>query len=154
MGMKYDEKQAEEQMNDNERLHQEERGAAIDSEELDAIAREAGEDEKPQSAGELMEERDGPTTAEVIAPLISFGCDIGCPNWQVQKAEKQALAEGYADLIDKYYPDGVSAFGVELNALLMTAAIFGPRVAQGIPARVKPKAEEATDEKETATDES
>lgn len=129
-------------------------GAAIDSGELDAIAREAGEDEAPQSAGELMEEREGPTTAEVIAPLIGFGCDIGCPNWQIQKEEKKALAEGYGELIDKYYPDGISAWGVELNALLMTAAIFGPRVAKGMPARVKPKAEEATDEKETATDES
>lgn len=141
-------------MTDNAENQEQNAGAAIDSEELDAIAREAGEDEAPQSAGELMEERDGPTTAEVIAPLIGFGCDIGCPNYQIQKAEKQALAEAYGELIDKYYPEGVGAWGVELNALLMTAAIFGPRVAQGVPARSKPKAEEATEEKEAETDES
>ncbi|WP_428398418.1 hypothetical protein [Marinobacter salarius] len=128
-------------------------GTAINMEELDAVEQEAGAEEAPQSAGELLEEREGPTTAEVIAPLIGFGCDIGCPNWQVQKEEKRALAEGYGELIDKYYPEGLGAIGVELNALLMTAAIFGPRVAQGIPARAKPKAEEASDDKETANNE-
>lgn len=133
---------------------QKDTGAAIDSAELDAIASEAEASEAPDSAAELVEEREGPTTAEVIHPLISFGCDLACPNYQIQKAEKQALAESYGDLLDKYFPEGIGAWGVELNALLMTAAIFGPRVAQGVPARNKPKAETNTDQGEPATDES
>jgi len=151
MGMKYDREQAEQQMNDNERLHQEEAGAAIDSEELQSLAAEFAPEPEAEQGGELAD-REGPTTAEVIHPLISFGCDLACPKYQIQPAEKQALADGYADLIDKYFPEGIGAFGVELNALLVTAAIFGPRVAKGIPARA-PEKREKEPEGETATDE-
>lgn len=126
-------------------------GAAIDTSELQSIAAELEAEEKQETAGELEEQAEGPSTSEVIYPLISFGCDLGCPNWMVQAGEKKALADGYADMIDKYWPGGIGAFGVELNALLMTAAIFGPRVAKGIPAR-EPKEKEAT-EGETATNE-
>lgn len=129
---------------------QETTGAAIDTDELNSIAAELAGEEQQDAGGELAE-RQGPATAEVIYPLISFGCDLGCPNWMIQDAEKKAMADGYADMIDKYWPDGIGAFGVELNALLMTAAIFGPRVAKGIPAREKPKAKQEQ-EGETETD--
>ena len=142
MGMKYDEKQAQEHADEINKDGEQEAGAAIDPAEMDAIAAEAGAEEAPESSGELMEEQEGPSTSDVLYPLISFGCDLGCPNWMVQDAEKKALSDGYADMIDKYWPGGVSKFGVELNALLMTAAIFGPRVAKGIPARDLPKREE------------
>jgi len=129
---------------------QEAAGAAIDTDELNNIAAQLEGEEQHEAAGELAE-REGPTTAEVIHPLISFGCDLACPNYQIQKAEKQALAEAYGDLLDKYFPEGIGAWGVELNAALMTAAIFGPRLAQGVPAREKPKAKQP--EGETVADE-
>ncbi len=135
---------------DIQEREQETGGAAIDADELKSIAAELAGEEQQDAGGELAE-RQGPATAEVIYPLISFGCDLGCPNWMIQDAEKKALADGYADMIDKYWPDGIGAFGVELNALLMTAAIFGPRVAKGIPTREKPKAKEQ--EGETQADE-
>lgn len=130
-------------MND-ETEHQEaegnDSGAAVDPTELASIAAELGDAEQAETEAEQGEQV-GPSTSEVLYPLISFGCDLGCPNWQIQDAEKQGLAEGYADLIDKYWPGGIGQFGVELNALLMTAAIFGPRVAKGIPARIEKEVE-------------
>lgn len=134
--------------------HQEEQagnGNAIDSAELDAIAGEA-ESEERQSAGELMEEQGGPTTAEILEPLVSFGCDLACPNYRIKSDEKKELSESYGELIDKYFPGGIGNYGVELNALLVTAAIFGPRVAKGIPAREKPP-EKASEGRETETHE-
>lgn len=110
-------------------------GAAIDQAELNSMAEELEAEQAEAQAGELAEQHEGPATAEMLFPLVAFGCDLACPNYQIQKAEKQALAESYGDLIDKYFPEGIGAWGVELNALLVTAAIFGPRVAKGIPAR-------------------
>lgn len=131
-------------MNEEPR-NEETQGAAIDPSELEALAAEYDQPEGEDGAGELMEP-EGPGTAELLQPLIDFGCQIGCPNWAVQKAEREALAGAYGDLIDKYYPEGVGQFGVELNALLMTAAIFGPRLASGRPARkVERQAEPETD---------
>lgn len=137
------------QPEDNNKV--EEAGAAIDQTELDAVAIEAGADEAPESAGELME-TEGPSTAEVLQPLIDLACSVAAPNWEISKGERQALAESYGDLADKYFPEGVGQWGVELNAALITAAIIGPRVASGTPAR-KEKKREAQPE-EPVTDES
>lgn len=126
-----------------------ETGSAVDQEELTKLAEELEAEQAEELAGELMEERQGPETAEMLYPLVSFACDLGCPNYQIQKAEKQALSESYGELIDKYFPEGIGAWGVELNALLVTAAIFGPRVAKGIPAqkpKEKPEGEAVADE--------
>ncbi|WP_025822955.1 hypothetical protein [Shewanella marina] len=68
--------------------------------------------------------------AELIAPVIGLACSVLAPNWQIKPEEQQALAESYGAIADKYFPNGVSAFGVELNALLITAAILTPRLGQ------------------------
>lgn len=134
-----------------ENQNQGETGAAIDSDELNKMAADLEAEQAEAQAGELMEQREGPATAEMLFPLVSFGCDLACPNYHIQKAEKQALAESYGELVDKYFPEGIGAWGVELNALLVTAAIFGPRVAKGIPARA-PK-EKEPEQGETVADE-
>ncbi|RUT74694.1 hypothetical protein EHM94_05735 [Marinobacter sp. NP-6] len=120
-------------------------GTAINMDELDAVEQEAGAEEQPEDAGSLMEQQDGPTTAETIQPIIDLACGVAAPNWQIQKGEREALAGAYGDLIDKYLPDGLGAWGIELNALLMTAAIFGPRVTSGVPARNQPKEEKTAE---------
>ncbi|WP_430414448.1 hypothetical protein [Marinobacter adhaerens] len=129
-------------MTEEAKNQEQDTGAAIDPAEIDAIAAEAGAEEAPESAGDLMEQHEGPTTAETIQPIIDLACGVVAPNWQIQKAERQALAGAYGDLIDKYFPEGIGAWGIELNAALITAAILGPRVTSGIPAREKPKREE------------
>lgn len=82
-------------------------------------------------------EQEGPSTAEMIYPLCEFITTIACPEWEIAKKENEALAESYGLLLDKYFPNVASKLGVELNALLVTVAIFGPRVASGIPPRKK-----------------
>lgn len=93
--------------------------------EFRALAAEAAGDPGQAGPGPAPGE---PSTKELLAPLVSFTFDALAPAWNVQQAEKEALTEAYAGVIDKYWPEGVGAFGVELNALLITAAILGPRM--------------------------
>lgn len=128
-------------------------GEAIDAAELDKIASQAEQAEQAEQTeltGELMEQQDGPSTAEVLQPVIDLVCAIAAPNWEIKAGERQAMAESYGELVDKYFPDGMGAWGVELNALLVTTAIIGPRVASGKP-RVKeePRQPQAGDLKQS-----
>lgn len=116
--------------------------AALDLGALDQIEAEAAGDEIPP--GETMPEQAGPETAELIAPIVQLATSALAPNWHIQKAESDALAEAYADVLDKYFPDVGSHFGVELNALLITAAIFTPRI--GKPRFVEEKKRAANDD--------
>lgn len=68
------------------------------------------------------------STSAALAPLVSAGFKILAPAWQVTAEESDALADAWAAVLDKYFPDGaLLRFGVEVNALLLTLAIFGPR---------------------------
>ena len=81
-------------------------------------------------------------TDQLLCPLIVFLFSTAAPNWKVSNAECAQLATAYAAVLDKYYPDGVlSRWGVELNALLLTVAIIGPRV--NLPATAPLKKSEA-----------
>ena len=98
---------------------------------------------------------DGIKTAEIIAPVIGLCCDLFAPNWKIQAQEKELLTDSYAQIIDKYFPDSLGKMGVELNALLITAAIITPRL--GIPRNNPPPADIAEDiepqKEESVTDE-
>lgn len=85
----------------------------------------------------------GPPTSELIKPIVVMLFRIGAPAWEVADAEHAALAEAYAAVLDKWFPGGV--FGVELNALILTAAIVGPRLAMP----THPPEPEAEPEKKT-----
>lgn len=84
--------------------------------------------------------------AEILAPVVGLACNILAPSWDIQPEEQQALAESYGALVDKYFPEGAGAFGVELNALIITGAIFGPRI--GKPR--KPEKPKTVDHKQEA----
>jgi hypothetical protein len=66
------------------------------------------------------------SSAEIMRPLLRATFDILAPNWKIDDQESAALAEAYAAVLDKYFPDGFP-WGVEVNALLLTVAIIGPR---------------------------
>lgn len=122
--------------------------AAVDQLTLDEIAGDA----PPQDQAEA--EAPQIPTEELIYPVLSFACDLGAPNWGIGDAEKKALAESYAAVLDKYLPNVSGHFGVELNALLITAAIFAPRL--GKPPRIEQdkkteQAERVADRAEKAT---
>ena len=65
-------------------------------------------------------------TKKELAALLGPTFQILAPGWQVSAQEVDLLAESYADVLDKYFPGGVS-LGVEVNAVLCTFMIFGPR---------------------------
>lgn len=67
-----------------------------------------------------------PPTAEMIYPIVAMVCDVVAPNWGIGDSEKKMLSEAYGVLLDKYFPGGI--FGVELNALLVTAMVIAPRM--------------------------
>lgn len=89
-------------------------------------------------------------TSEILAPVINMACAVLAPSWNIQPAEQQALAENYANVIDKYFPGGVGQFGPELSALLVTAAIITPRL--GTPRKPEPKPEKEKSDNEKTTD--
>jgi hypothetical protein len=83
----------------------------------------------------------GPTTGELITALLRPTFDIAAPNWQVTDMECAMLGEAYGAVIDKYFPD--FTLGAEVTAVLVTLAVFGPRMRR--PAKAEPK-ETATDD--------
>lgn len=91
-------------------------------------------------------------TTDLIAPLVALACGVFCPAWEIGAEEQGALTQSYADVLDKYFPEGAGAFGVELSALLITAAIITPRFKQPRQHEEKPTKELTEQTKETATD--
>jgi hypothetical protein len=92
--------------------------------EFDALATEAGPDAGPGEYPAPVES-DLPTKQAVaffLSPLFA----VVFPNWRIGADEVDALADVYAPVIDKYLPGGM---GVEGAALLVTVAVFGPRLA-------------------------
>ena len=68
-------------------------------------------------------------TSELLRPLLRASFDILAPKWAVTDEESVALAEAYAAVLDKYFPDGIAGrWAAELNALILTVAILGPRL--------------------------
>ena len=64
---------------------------------------------------------------QIITILLGTGFSVATPNWGIQKAEVEAMSDAYAPLLNKYFPD-ISALGPEIAAVLVTAAILGPRI--------------------------
>lgn len=72
----------------------------------------------------------GPSTAEILQPLIEGGFGILAPNWGVSPAECQELSAAYGLVIDKYCPDMdlLDKYGPEIAAVTATAMIVLPRM--------------------------
>lgn len=79
-----------------------------------------GQEQEPEKEPDIP-------TADVLKMVLTPIADIFCPAWNLKGAEIEQLAEAYAPVLDKYMPGGMS-FGVELNAVLVTALIIGPRM--------------------------
>lgn len=77
-------------------------------------------------------------TKDVVAMALAPMFAILAPGWGVTQEEVGTLAEAYAPVIDKYFPD--MAMGPELTAVLATALVLGPRI--GRPRKIEPPAEE------------
>ncbi|WP_286269535.1 hypothetical protein [Thalassotalea hakodatensis] len=124
-------------MNDEQEIEQEEQQPVIDDDlaqisELDAILAEAESVDGGVigETGEIVEhvESEHIETAELLYPIISAGFDIFASKWNVPEKHKKALAEAYGDLLDKYFPDAGSVFGVELTALTVTGMVVAPHI--------------------------
>lgn len=93
---------------------------------------EADETEGTLEAG-AIDEPVGPTTAEILAPVLGGLFGILTPAWNVTPGECNELAGAYALVIDKYFPDTV--LGCEITAIICTVAVIGPRI--GTPRKIE-----------------
>lgn len=112
---------------------------AMDFKTLEQIA----EQESQEQASQEQEQREQVPqipTSELLYPAISLITAVAAPNWGIAEEENKAIADSYAEVLDKYYPNVGESFSVELNALLITAAIFMPRI--GKPRQLPPPKEE------------
>jgi hypothetical protein len=121
--------------------------------QLDGFASMADQEEQPQypPSPEEVEAQEHAArfeipTAQVIESAISPLFQIFCPKWNVSQDEVSALSSAYGDLLDKYFPDGVtSRFSVEITAITCTAAVIVPRLGM-------PRKEVEQDEKGSTSD--
>jgi hypothetical protein len=81
-----------------------------------------------------------PETSEILKPVLSMAFGILAPNWNVTETETDQLAESYGLLVDKYFPDGVGNYGLEINAFMITGAVLLPRLKT--PRKVEEKQED------------
>lgn len=65
---------------------------------------------------------------ELVQPVIFLGCKVLAPAWNVSAEEAETLADAYAPLLAKYFPEGPDKWGPEIGAALVTVAILGPRL--------------------------
>lgn len=65
---------------------------------------------------------------EVIQPLLLGGFSVLAPAWDITGAECQQLADVYAPLCEKYFPEGPGKWGPEIAATFVTVTIITPRL--------------------------
>lgn len=117
-------------------------GQGVDLSDLEAGARL----EESGAAGPVLDTPDqsgqSVDTVAVLAGVLYPTFGVLAPNWKVTPDECATLAGAYSKVIDKYFP-GMS-LGVEVEALLVTVAIFSTRA--GKPMRVVKAAEDGAAE--------
>ena len=113
-------------MSDDELEQLEGEGAKIDG----AQAFTDGDDGDPGAApqAEVVQEV---STADVLYELLIPTFDLLAPAWEVKREEQRALADAYGTVLDKYFPAGITKWGAELNAIVVTVMVFYPR--RGMP---------------------
>jgi hypothetical protein len=112
----------------------------IEMQRISASAQDYDKQQSIDDGEEQPEQEEAPQieTADLLLALLGPLCAVACPNWNLKKTELEALSMSYAELIDKYFPDGLHKdFGCEITALLVTVTVFGSRA--GVP---RTKAEE------------
>lgn len=69
--------------------------------------------------------------AEWAALVVGLGTPVAqilAPNWQIQRAELEALGNAWAPILQQYFPEGVGSMGPWPGAILCTAMVIGPRL--------------------------
>ncbi len=104
-------------------------GEALDEEAAALLSEAESLETPPPSPTEQAEQAaQAAETKQALVMVIGPAFSLLAPAWNVQDQEVDALSDAYAALIDKYWPGGLQGFGVEINALLITLAVFGPRL--------------------------
>jgi len=93
--------------------------------EADSVEIESIEKTTEQNAQASEEQKE---LSLAISTILGAGFDTICPAWKVQADEIEKLSECYACLVDKYFPDWATRFGLEINAILLTAIVVLPRL--------------------------
>lgn len=99
-----------------------------DIERIEAEARANGAAQADFIGADEPERPAGISTADQLKPLLGMTFSILAPNWQVQSAEVDALADSYGECLDYYYPELKDGLPPWVTPLLVTAAIIGPRL--------------------------
>lgn len=122
--------------------------AAVEPDELARLEAQEQADAVPPPAGAAATPAEPSiSTSDLIVMVGGPWFDILAPNWKVGEQEKKQLGDAYGELIDKYFPDWEKRFGPELACVVVTAAVFGPRIAMKMPPRLpakKPEGEAAS----------
>lgn len=111
----------------------------VDGQERESEFRRLEAEAGGLSEGPAPTIQQGPTS-EIIEPILQMGFAIIAPAWQVSDPECKELAKCYGALIDKYFPDGMGQYGVEVTAAMTTAAVILPRMK--IPRKLETKPEQ------------
>lgn len=126
-------------------------GAPAGLDELERLGAQAAHEEAAEAAeaeyipgGEPEPEPAGPSTADVVAPLLGMGFSLIAArrgdHWNLRREEGEALAEEVGRVLDHYWPD--QELPPWAGLAVAGAAIIGPRIAAD---RAKAAAEEASD---------
>lgn len=121
--------------------------AGPDLQRLETLAADAPLDETPAasspSKNAVIEDY-----SQTIRQLAGPAFDVLAPGWKVKESEVGALADAWAGVLYKYYPDGIDD-AHWLVAAVTTAAVFAPRIVGGVPRVVEepqPKASGAAND--------
>ena len=113
-------------MSDDELEQLQNEGAQIDGTQ----AFPGGDDGDPGTAPQVEAELEV-KTADVLYELLIPTFDLLAPAWDVKREEQRALADAYGTVLDKYFPAGITKWGAELNAIVISVMVFYPR--RGMP---------------------
>lgn len=120
---------------------------AASTEELAALERESRAAESGITGNDPLDrlsegggggQRPAPVlkTGEALAKLYVPLASVLAPNWKLTADECKALGEAHGAVIDFYFPDGLAALGPWGSAILVTAAVVGPRMVSRTPPRL------------------
>lgn len=98
----------------------------MDSVAEDVAAMQAELGAQTQSTAETPPPPDIPTAEMLNAVLVPMFATL-CPAWSVTNDECKQVAQAWGPVLDKYLPDWATRFGLEVNAVLITVLVFGPR---------------------------
>ncbi len=127
------------------------------SAEFDQLGAEVGPDPEVLASDQRQQEIDAGSSEGIaeykalLGQLMGMGFGIIAPNWKVSEREVDILSGGWAAVLYKYFPAGMTSFGAELGAGLSTAAVIGPRLRMP---RVEAKPESELKDLEAANDDS